>query len=112
MVRRIAIIQGHPDPEGGHFCHALASAYRTGAEEAGHSVDIVETGRLELPYLRNKAQWETPPEDEGVLRMQRIVGTADQTPRDPLSAVAGRHAGGPEIRARTPVPRRLRHGGG
>lgn len=77
MARRIAIIQGHPDPEGGHFCHALANAYREGAEAAGHSVDIVETSQLSLPYIRNKAQWEAPPEDEGILQMQRIVGAAD-----------------------------------
>ncbi len=77
MARRIAIIQGHPDPDGGHFCNALAEAYRDGAEAAGHAVDIVETSRLDLPYLRNMAEWEAPPEDEGVLGMQRIVGAAD-----------------------------------
>ncbi|HKL65954.1 MAG TPA: NAD(P)H-dependent oxidoreductase [Roseovarius sp.] len=77
MARRIAIIQGHPDPEGGHFCHALADAYRKGAEAAGHSVDIVETSRLDLPCIRNKAQWEASPTDEGVVQMQEIVGGAD-----------------------------------
>lgn len=77
MARRIAIIQGHPDPDGGHFCNALASAYREGAEAAGHSVDIVETSRLDLPYIRNKAQWEAPPTDESVVRMQKAVVAAD-----------------------------------
>jgi len=77
MARRIAIIQGHPDPAGGHFCNALAEAYRDGAEAAGHTVDIVETSRLNLPYLRNMAQWEAPPEDEGIVQMQGIVGAAD-----------------------------------
>jgi len=77
MARRIAIIQGHPDPDEGHFCSALARAYREGAEAAGHGVDLVETGRLDLPYIRNKAEWETPPVDAGVLDMQRAVGAAD-----------------------------------
>ena len=77
MARRIAIIQGHPDPEGGHFCNALAVAYRDGAEAAGHHVDLIETGRMDLPYLCNKAQWDAPPTDEAVLEMQRIVGAAD-----------------------------------
>lgn len=27
MSERILVIQGHPDPAGGHFCHALAQAY-------------------------------------------------------------------------------------
>ncbi len=77
VARRIAIIQGHPDPEGGHFCHALASAYQSGAVASGHVVEIVETSRLELPYIRNKAQWEAPPTDRGILQMQQSVGAAD-----------------------------------
>jgi len=77
MARRIAIIQGHPDPEGEHFCHALASAYRDGADAAGHTVDLIETSRLTLPYIRNKAEWEAAPTDDGVLHMQSIVGAAD-----------------------------------
>ena len=40
-------------------------------------MDLVETGRLDLPYIRNKAEWETPPVDAGVLHMQRAVGAAD-----------------------------------
>jgi len=38
MARRVAIIQGHPDPAGGHFGHALADAYAEGALAAGHAV--------------------------------------------------------------------------
>ena len=30
MAKRIAIIQGHPDPAARHFCHALADAYAEG----------------------------------------------------------------------------------
>lgn len=35
MGRRIALIQGHPDPAGSHFGHALASACEGSATEAG-----------------------------------------------------------------------------
>ena len=35
MSRRIVIIQGHPDPEAGHLCHALADAYDTVLVECG-----------------------------------------------------------------------------
>jgi putative NADPH-quinone reductase len=31
IAKRIAIIQGHPDPKEAHFCHALAWAYEEGA---------------------------------------------------------------------------------
>lgn len=27
MGKRIVIIQGHPDPVGGHLCHGLADSY-------------------------------------------------------------------------------------
>jgi putative NADPH-quinone reductase len=37
--RKILIIQGHPDPQGHHFGHALASAYAKGAVEAGTSCE-------------------------------------------------------------------------
>ena len=30
MPKRIAIIQGHPDPGGGHLCHTLADGYAEG----------------------------------------------------------------------------------
>ena len=36
MSKQIAIIQGHPDPKGNHFCHVLAKAYAEGAESTGH----------------------------------------------------------------------------
>ena len=77
MTRRIAIIQGHPDPEGGHFCHALAESYHAGAEAAGHVANIIDTAAMDLPYIRNQAEWRAPPTDEAVLRMQAIVGEAD-----------------------------------
>jgi putative NADPH-quinone reductase len=58
---RIALIQGHPDPAGGHFCHALADAYERSAREAGHEVRIVSVARLGLPLLRNAEEWREGP---------------------------------------------------
>jgi putative NADPH-quinone reductase len=63
MARRITIIQGHPDPAGDRFCHALADAYAAGAEAAGLEVRRVEIARLEFPLLRAQAEFEkgSPP---------------------------------------------------
>jgi len=77
MPSRIVIIQGHPDPEGGHFCNALAQAYAEGARAASHKVDIIETAQLDLPYIRNQAQWREKPSDPAILAVQEIVGSAD-----------------------------------
>lgn len=65
MPGRITIIQGHPDPGGGHLCHALAAAYAAGAATAGHEVRQIEIATLQVPLLRTKAEFETgtPPPD-------------------------------------------------
>nr|WP_316642786.1 NAD(P)H-dependent oxidoreductase [uncultured Roseateles sp.] len=56
--KRILIIQGHPDALAPHFCHALAQAYREGAEQAGHSVRVLDVAALDFPLLRSQADWE------------------------------------------------------
>lgn len=65
MGKRIAIIQGHPDPAGGHFGHALAEAYAQGAAAAGHEVRSIEVARLSFPVLRTAEEFEkgAPPPD-------------------------------------------------
>lgn len=80
MPANILIIQGHPDPDQQHFCHALADAYAEAAEQAGHSVRRVEVARLEFPLLRQADDWkhgEPPPAITGVqsevLRAGHIV---------------------------------------
>jgi putative NADPH-quinone reductase len=52
MYRRIVVIQGHPDRDG-HFCHALAERYVSGAREAGHLVETIDLSSMELPFLRS-----------------------------------------------------------
>ena len=59
MARRITVIQGHPDPAGGHLLHAMADAYSEGATAAGHDVRRIEVARLEFPLLRTQVDFET-----------------------------------------------------
>jgi putative NADPH-quinone reductase len=56
MSRRIAIIQGHPDPAGHHLLHAMADAYAEGAAKAGHEVRRIEVSKLEFSLLRTQAE--------------------------------------------------------
>lgn len=56
--RRIAIIQGHPDPQGGRFGHALAAAYAQAATAAGHEVRRVDVALLQFPLLRTAEEFE------------------------------------------------------
>ena len=63
-MKRICMIQGHPTPGGGHFCHALADAYAEGAAAAGHQVRTIPVAEIDFPLLRSKHDWdngETPP---------------------------------------------------
>jgi len=58
MPRRIAVIQGHPDPEPKHLCRALAEAYADAAFRAGHEVKQIDLARLDFPFLRTQADFE------------------------------------------------------
>ncbi|HEY9107248.1 MAG TPA: NAD(P)H-dependent oxidoreductase, partial [Roseateles sp.] len=57
MARRIALIQAHPDPAGGHLCHALAQAYADGACDAGHECRVIDVAGLDFPLLRSQKDW-------------------------------------------------------
>jgi putative NADPH-quinone reductase len=59
MTRRIAIIQGHPDPAGHHLLHAMADAYAESATEAGNELRRIEVANLEFPLLRTQTEFET-----------------------------------------------------
>jgi putative NADPH-quinone reductase len=58
--KRILLIQGHPDPAGGHYAQALAAAYADGARDAGHELRTLDIAALDFPLLRSKADWEQP----------------------------------------------------
>ncbi|ULA58557.1 MAG: NAD(P)H-dependent oxidoreductase [Nitrospira sp.] len=61
MGKRITIIQGHPDGQARHFCHALADEYAKGCEDGGHTVRRIEVATLDIPFLRTKEQFERGP---------------------------------------------------
>lgn len=77
MAVRIVIVQGHPDPGGGRFGHALAEAYREGASTAGHQVAILPVAELEFPLLRTKEDFERGDPPEAIRRCQEAIACAD-----------------------------------
>jgi putative NADPH-quinone reductase len=76
-MKKIAIIQGHPDPNGRHLGHALAQAYATGAQEAGHETQRIEVAALEFPWLQTKQQFETGPVPPALQAAQDAIAWAD-----------------------------------
>jgi putative NADPH-quinone reductase len=76
-VARLLIILGHPDPAGGHLCHALADAYAQGATQAGHAVTRIDVASLDFPWLQTKEAFETGQLPDALRPAQEAIGQAD-----------------------------------
>ena len=72
-ARRILIIQGHPDPDARHLCHALEDAYAAGAIDAGHAVRRVNVAKLDFPILRSQADWDRGPVPPALVGVQADI---------------------------------------
>jgi putative NADPH-quinone reductase len=76
MTKRIAIIQGRPDPSGTRFLHARAAAYTEGARSRGHAVRTVDVAQMAFPLLRTKEEYEQGPPPEAILHAQETIAWA------------------------------------
>jgi len=74
--RNVLIIDGHPDPKDERFVHALAAAYREGAEQARHAVQMIRVADLQFPLLRSQEDFERGEPTEAVRRCQDAVNWA------------------------------------
>jgi putative NADPH-quinone reductase len=77
MEKRIAIIQGHPDPREVRFCRALAAAYAEGASQAGHPVRTIDVAKIDFPLLRTQEDWQSGPVPESLRESQDAILWAD-----------------------------------
>ncbi len=76
-VRRILLLQGHPDPERTHLGHALGDAYLEGARAAGHEVEVVHLSELDFPLLRSAAEFERGEPPPVIADVQQALLAAD-----------------------------------
>ncbi len=72
MDRRVCIIQGHPHGGGTHLCHAIGDAYAQGARLAGARVRLIDIGEMDIPFLRNPADFLSAPSQEITLAQEAI----------------------------------------
>ncbi len=77
MPRRIAVIQGHPDPDPKRLCRALADAYAEGAIAAGHDVTRIDLATLDFPLLRSQQEFEHETTPPALLPAQQAITAAD-----------------------------------
>lgn len=74
---RIAIIQGHPDPDKNHLGHLLAAAYIVGAQSAGHETRTIMVADLEFSIIRKPDIWQNGLPPESILESQEIIEWAE-----------------------------------
>lgn len=72
-MRRVLIINGHPDPSGDRLCAALARACHAGAHGAGHEVRTLSVGRLQAAAIRTREEFEGAPLSEAVVAAQESI---------------------------------------
>ena len=77
MTKRIAIIDGHPDPDRARFVHALADVYADGAVAGGHDIRRIEVSQLNFPVLRSRKQWTDESLPPLLEEPQAAIGWAD-----------------------------------
>jgi putative NADPH-quinone reductase len=76
-MKRIVVLDGHPDADRHRFVHALADSYADGAKGAGHKVRRIELARLDFPLLRSAAEWTDGALPRALKRAQDAIGWAE-----------------------------------
>lgn len=76
-MRRILILQGHPDPLPSRLCVALAKAYAEGAEAAGHRVTRLTVADLALPTRMTPEEFQRGPAPPAIAALQQVLREAE-----------------------------------
>ena len=74
-MARIAVIDGHPDPDPTHFVHALANAYAEAAAKY-HEIDRIDVATLDFPILRTPEDWRTGKPVRSIAKAQETIRKA------------------------------------
>ncbi|MBO1924820.1 NAD(P)H-dependent oxidoreductase [Thiomicrorhabdus sp. 6S3-12] len=77
MSKKIAIIQGHPDPSESHLNYSLAEAYKAGAEAAGHEVKVITVAKLSFALLTSEEEFDKHPPVTDIQGAQDIIKWAE-----------------------------------
>lgn len=75
-MARITIIDGHPCADRDHYCHALARAYRQGAEEL-HEVRQITLSELDFSFVRDPQIWSSQEPEPDIADAQKAIEWAD-----------------------------------
>lgn len=59
MVKRILVINAHPDRSKHHLCSSFVEAYIEGAAGAGHTIRRIDLAGFEFPMLHSQEEFES-----------------------------------------------------
>jgi putative NADPH-quinone reductase len=76
-VRRILVVDGHPDPDRARFVHALADRYVDGASAWEHEVRRIDLATLDIPILRSRREWSDGQPKPAIFDAQASIAWAD-----------------------------------
>lgn len=76
-LKKIMIIDGHPDPHEERFCHVLVNSYALAAAGAGHTVRRATLAGVNVPFLRSEAEWEQESVHADLTEAQEGIRWAD-----------------------------------
>jgi putative NADPH-quinone reductase len=75
--KRLAIIDGHPDPDPARFVHALAESYARGGAAVGHELRHIKVAELEFPLIGSRQDWEADYVPTDIHRAQETIAWAE-----------------------------------
>jgi putative NADPH-quinone reductase len=76
-MKKILVINGHPDVAPERLSGALATAYQQGAEASGFIVRRIDVGKLQFPILRNATEFADKSKDQSIIDAQAAFLEAD-----------------------------------
>ena len=75
-MTRILVIDGHPDPDGSRFVHALSSVYEETVKDR-HDVKKIDLARLDFPLLRSTDDWRSGQPPSAIEEAQSMIRWAE-----------------------------------
>jgi putative NADPH-quinone reductase len=76
-MKRIFLLNGHPDGSSERFCAALCDAYTGGARRSGHEVRRLDLGAMDFPLIKTAEQSNKGEVAPDALRVQDALVWAD-----------------------------------
>ncbi|MEM7360709.1 MAG: NAD(P)H-dependent oxidoreductase [Pseudomonadota bacterium] len=76
-MKKILIINGHPDADHQHFCDAIVQKYTSAATAAGHSVETINVNKIEFPLLSSKREFDEEEPVAAVAEVQEKMRNID-----------------------------------